>query len=497
MESCFVRLAGRSDAVTRRLVVCTAGLLVGLLTPAHAQLVTPKTVPVRQDNQFAIFPSQNRGMADIGIALDDTLADPFSNPALTTMIRVGTVFTLPYTHGVTSGRGGGTTLPVGGFATSGNWAGGLLLAVQQLNHAGGSTIRDRSAANQYANALVARRLDNGLSIGASAYYAGLNAVDGVDLLYQGNDRLLQSGSLSDMRIGVMKEWEKKRIDAVLVHSRTHMRQDVHYTDRIFVPATGAVTTTTREDHNVDKTLIWGAQTHYVQEIGDHGWKIGWVTTGNRLSHPKIPNYQIQNIPRDPGTTWGFNLGVGAARTVDGTSFGMDVVEEPIRSHTWGTTERDTAIVGGGVIRAGGRTVTNRFSFTNARIRLGVGHDFKSSDSINVYGVQLGLAAYSINYRLHQTNHVQQTERWQDEGWTEWTPSLGLSWRTKDLLLQYTYRRTCGPSDCAGLGWFAGGDKITVPPPTVPGGVIAAPAGPLNIDGGTAHVHRLMMSVPIR
>ena len=32
-----------------------------------------------------------------------------------------------------------------------------------------------------------------------------------------------------------------------------------------------------------------------------------------MDHPKIPNYEIMNIPRDPGTSWSYNLGVGIAR----------------------------------------------------------------------------------------------------------------------------------------------------------------------------------------
>ena len=78
MNSCFVRPAVRSVA-----------LFVVASTAAHGQLVTPKTVPIHQDEQFSIFPSLRAGMAGVGIALDDTLSDPFVNPAKTARVRTG------------------------------------------------------------------------------------------------------------------------------------------------------------------------------------------------------------------------------------------------------------------------------------------------------------------------------------------------------------------------------------------------------------------------
>src|SRR5581483_10234405 len=106
--------------------------------------------------------------------------------------------------------------------------------------------------------------------------------------------------------------------------------------------------------------------------------VGWVATANRLSHPKIPNYQIQNIPRDPGTTYGFNAGIGAARIFGNTTFGVDVIEEPMFSNTWGTAAHDTAVANGAptIIRAGDRTVDNHFTFSNSKIRIGLSHDIQ-------------------------------------------------------------------------------------------------------------------------
>ena len=85
-------------------------------TPATAQLVTPRTVPVMQDEQFDIYPSRRPGLAGISIAIDDTLSDPFTNPAKATRLRGFTISTAPYSHSISGNRGGGRTLPIGFFA---------------------------------------------------------------------------------------------------------------------------------------------------------------------------------------------------------------------------------------------------------------------------------------------------------------------------------------------------------------------------------------------
>src|SRR5215211_2173665 len=69
MISCFVRLVGRSGSVSRRSTVFAGTMLLGAFTAAHGQLVTPKTVPIHQDEQFAIFPSMRAGMGGLSIAL--------------------------------------------------------------------------------------------------------------------------------------------------------------------------------------------------------------------------------------------------------------------------------------------------------------------------------------------------------------------------------------------------------------------------------------------
>ena len=485
--------------------VCLSLLSVALLgTAAPGQLVTPKTVPVHQDQQFDLFPSQRPGMGGVNIAVNDTLFDPFVNPARATRLTRGYFFANPYSHSVTGGRGGGRTVPVGGLFTAGKWSGTALVALQQLDRAGPSwnlPISEQTASNSYVEASLARRLSGGLSLGAAAYYAGLGAVDGVDLLYAGSDRIQQDGHLVDLRLGLTKDFSGQRtLDAVLVHNRTSVVHDVHYSLWRWVGPGQPPDFFEREEHNEDHTNIWGVHARYAYPLGSEGWRIGFVGTANRLSHPKIPNYDVQNIPRDPGNTSAFNAGVGVARTIGGFVAGVDVLYEPMFADTWATAERDTAIVVGGTIRAGERTVDNTFRFNNARMRMGVSQEIPlKADSSSALGLQAGLGAYAIRYRLKQYNHVQRSYRTQDEDWVEWSPSLGVKYRSHNVELQYTWYRTCGAVGCSD---GQSGGQLVLPPmaagiATSAGGIIAAPGAPLTLDGGVVSVHRITVTLPIR
>ena len=474
---------------------------------ASAQLVTPKTAPVHQSEQFDIYPSSRPGMTGIGIALSDTLFDPFANPAKAARVGGNYLFSVPSSHGITGDRGGGRTLPVGGMATLGSWSFAGVVALQQLDRAGPVWNRpttERTATNRYLQSSVARRLPGDLMVGVGAFQAELGAIDGVDLLYGGSDRIDQDGSLTDLRLGVVKQWEGDRtLEVMLLHNRTDMTHDVRFPAiQRWDPRTGQLLQLepARDEHNVDRTHIWGAHTSYARPVGREGWRLGWIGTVNRLSHPKIPNYVFMNIPRDPGTTYAFNAGVGAARIEGPVTFALDFVYEPMWSETWADAERDTSVANGPVVRAGQRTVENEFRFSNAKLRVGAGRDFAlGRESETALGVQFGLSVYSIAYDLEQTNFLAGSFREQHEDWIEWTPSLALRLRGRNMELAYTARVTCGASGCDSndmiLPMFGGRDVAVASPGA--GGIIAAPSGPLFIDGGSSWAHRVTIAVPVR
>ncbi|MGH7177820.1 MAG: hypothetical protein ACREJC_10600, partial [Tepidisphaeraceae bacterium] len=237
---------------------------------------------------------------------------------------------------------------------------------------------------------------------------------------------------------------------------------------------------------------------YERPLAANGWRIGWLGTVNRHSHPKIPNYQIQNIPRDPGTTWAYNLGFGLGRHIGPASFGIDIIYEPMHASTWADAARDTAVIGGGVIKRGGKTVENDFNFSNAIIRLGVGREAElGADEKTALGVQFGMTMHAIDYRLKQVNHVEQSRRTQREDWVEWTPTWGLSLRFPELEIRYMGRYTSGVGrpGVEFTGWntadlaSAGGGRG--------GGIIAAPSGPLTLQDAHVITHQVSFTLPMR
>jgi hypothetical protein len=272
---------------------------------------------------------------------------------------------------------------------------------------------------------------------------------------------------------------------------------VHFTTWTWNPVLMQGIMTQRQEQNLDQTHIWGVHSKYHRPVGSDGWRIGGLLTANRLSHPKIPNYAVQNTPRDPGTTYGYDLGVGAARIAGPSSFYVDLIVEPMTSSTWADLARDTTDVGGVVLPAGARTMENSFEFHNSKARVGAGHAFPlNPDSSSTVSFDAGLSLYTIGYGLRQTNNVARTTRRQSERWTELTQSLGVRVRTRDFELSYAFRRTCGNQGCGDDN-----DRVIVFAPGAmlasAGGIIAAPAAPLFLQSGTETTHRFVVAVPIR
>ncbi len=466
---------------------------------ASAQLVTPKTVPVLQDEQFDLYPSSRPGLGGVSLALDDSLADPFTNPAKALRLRGVHLVVMPYSHEIAVNNGGGRTVPVTLMASRGDWAGALVGAFQQIHRAGPVWNRpqsERMANNRYVTAVAARRLGAGLSLGGSAAHASLGAVDGVDLMYGGSDRIDQDGSMTDLRLGAVKEWAPGHaLELLALHNRTTMTHDVHFTTWRWDPATRRSTSTQRQELNRDETRIAGLHSEYTVPFGTRGWRFGALATANRLGHPKIPNYSFQNIPRDPGNTNAYNLGVGLAREAGPLTFAADVIIEPMNSDTWADRATDTTTARGAIFRAGARTVENHFEFRNHKLRLGVGRRFDiGRDSGSSIAVNLGLSMYAIDYSLLQNDLLRATVRTQKERWTEWMPGAGVRYRSRELEVSYAYRRNCGNEDCATRPDLIVADAGRSAP--LAGGVIGAPSGPLFFRSGVATSHRVMMTVPL-
>lgn len=482
-------------AALAALVVC------GLALPgaARAQLIPVKTVPIASGDQFDLFPSRNAGMAGVSIALDDPLLDPFTNPGKGRRVSETRLFVSPSVYTVSDGMGVGRSLPVGATFRGGEWFGGLMLSLQELegpeppvfifldpfpSTPGASVLSEETRGNVYTFAMLGRDLPGTeMSLGGSVFWASLNGLEGVDVLFPNAARLNQSGDVVDVRVGLSGDLPGERtFEAVLVHNRLDMTYDIiEWLPGPFEPV--AVPSA-----ELDRTNTWGVHLGYVAPLEAESWRLGGILTANYKDHPKIPNYELASIPRDPGHTWAFDVGVGISRTLDRTRFGIDLVLEPIWSDTWAEAAIPTPIVGGGVIPVGGHTVENEFRFTNALMRMGVGYETTE------VGFELGLQVRSIDYTLEQVDLVNGTTRRQDESWKEWTPTWGLGFKLPGFDIRYAGQLTTGTGQpgvvstvfLAERAAFAQSADYLVPP-----------SGPLTLQEAHVFTHRVYVTVPIR
>lgn len=479
-------------------------VLAALPAPAESQLVPVKTVPVASGDQFLIFPSQRLGMGSVSIAAVDTLGDPFVNPALGSRVRETVLFGAPAVYSISRGNGGAQTLPVGVLGAGRAWHGGLTFALQEVQAGDGSAAtpwwdpgtgrqipgRIDSARNVYLSGLLGAG-DERAAVGVGVSYAGLNMVDGVDLLYAGSQRIEQEGSQVDVRLGA--RWQpaaEHEVELVLLRNHFDVAHDVTYLDVRWDTLARTTRVSTREEHNVDRTGTWGAHLTYSRPLTPGGWRIGWAATANYKDHPKIPNYEIMNIPRDPGWSWAYEAGVGLSRTEGRATVAVDAIFQPIRSETW--AEADTAVttaVTGRRIGPGERTVENHFDFTNFLLRMGVGREEAR------WGLQLGLQLRSVGYELEQRDFVLETDRTQDESWMEWSPTWSGSVRFPEFQLRYAGRATTGTGrPSVGGGW---GGRLAQSAASLESNFIVAPSGELSLERATVTTHQITVIFPIR
>jgi hypothetical protein len=499
-------------------------VLAALCLPAtaRAQLISIKTVPLAEGDQYGFLPSANRGMGSASIALDDTLLDPFANPAKASRFRHTYFFGSPSFYSVSHAAGDGQTLPLGAWFRSGSTFGGVTVALQELSPSRRPGVifapgilraapLDISAApavnpapirsqnNRYAVAMLGRDFGGGLSLAASAFWSGLRMMDGVELLYPNSMGLRQSGHDLDFRVGMLKDWSADNsrthsLEAVVVHNRFAMAHDVSYQSFFWDPLLAQPISVPRVEHNDDRTNTWGLHLKYDRPLADSGWRIGAIATGNLMSHPKIPNYEIVNIPRDPGRSSAYNLGIGVSQSHGPTTFGLDAIFEPIWSHTWADAADLVVTASGKTIPAGGHTIDNDFRFTNTHLRTGIAHVLPLEPSgRSSLQFQLGMQLHSIHYWLDQYDHVQEFGRGQDEHWTEWTRTWGMSFRFPTVEIHYRGYLTTG----AGRPGVTQNGGVFAPGVLTASNFLLAPSGPVTLDPVSVMSHQFTISLPIR
>jgi hypothetical protein len=465
-----------------------------LPAPLAAQHITLKTVPIPAGEQFELLPSRLLGMGSVHVAVDDPLLDPFSNPARGARLEQLRVAALPTFYGEASNQVGGRSLPLAVLVPGERLFGVFAFALQQVD--GPRTfgwfpgidrniIRDNSSSNVYILGSAGTRLNGGrTAVGASVYHADLGAVDAVNLLYGRSFAIEQDGAMTELRLGLTHDFGTARVlDAVISTNRLDMTHDVWYADWTWSPEWQSSVRTWNE-LNEDHTITWGAHLRYTQPVGTEGVRIGAILTGNTKAHPKIPNYNIVNIPRDPGNSAAFNIGLGLSSADGPASFGVELVFEPARSHTWAYADSVIATPTGS-IPAGGVTVDNQFRFANWNVGVGVEREAQR------LGFQLGLRLRQIRYSLDQQNFLTETRRKTRESWMEWTPTWSGVVKFAEFDLRYSGRFTA-------RGWpDIGGPVIFMDRGTALSGTdfIIGPTAPVDLPEFRVTTHRIMLSIP--
>ena len=509
---------GVSERVHR--VASSLIALAALPTLAAAQIIRIPTVTISPEHQFEILPSRAAAMGGVSIAIADPLLDPFVNPAKGSRIDQARLFSSPGVFGVSGEEGGGWTLPLGALAKSGAWFGGFSVGIQDVDvgeqreappvildgKCAGCTTEeldlwqgDPSQRNRYGFALLGRELqDGGLSLGGSMLWSGLEAVDGVDRLYPGSVRFDQLGHELDVRFGALKQWAGDRsLEVLALYNRFRATHEALYLESFWDPGERQQSRRPRLERNFDRTSLWGLHIEYERPLADEGWRMGWLGTVNYQSHPAMPDYEIASVSRDRGRSTALDLGVGIARSLGASTLGVDLIYEPIWSHTWAATSVPVETTLDETIATGGKVLENRYRFSNAVARMGVEQEAELAGSY-VVGVQLGLTVRRIAYRLEQRDHVQLRDRDLAERWMEWTPTLGLALRTPGLEVRYRSQMTSGihrpglgrPPSPGCIGFCVAG---ALDASMLPGGPLHSGPAP---DLLTVSVHQISFSLPL-
>lgn len=487
-------------------------------TPAGAQIISLKTVPLAAGDQFLVFPDHNLGMGGVSIALDDPFADPFGNPATASRDEVSRFFTVPTFYGVSNDNGGARTMPVGLHLQGGRWFGGGVVAIQDLSMGralrnwvlplvegdwslpSANALVNRSVTNRFAQFSLGRRIGSRWAVAGSVMLVGLNGTDGVEQLFANAWDIEESGTMRDVRVGVAGSLDDgSTLEVALVRSRYELTHDVTSVAWELVDTASWLwePEVSEEGHrNIGRT--WGAHVRYVRPLKAEGWRVGGIVTVNRKDHPKIPTYDLTAveiavrapIPRDPGNSWAFNIGAGISYEEGPTTFAMDVVYEPAVSDTWADEVEDVVAADGSVIPAGGHTVDNHFDFANAHAGAGLRHRLRER-----WALQLGIRMKSYSYSMEQQDYVLGLDRSLTQQWTQWTPTWGFSYDLNGIDLRYTgMASSASHFPFPDFGWSVE-DDIAVAPDGPD--LLAPPGGRLGTPDETVVTHRFQVSVPIR
>lgn len=483
---------------------------------ARAQVIPIRVAPIAEADQFAFYPASNFGMGSVGIALRDTLADPYANPALGARIRRATWFGAPTFFSVSNEAGNGQTYPIGGLVKFGRvFAGGAVVS-QEIEPARPRTgffpgnvffspsiepgppplpfEPNRSAHNRFGSATLGYTLPANVTIAASGTWATLNAREGVELLFAGSQRVRQAGDRSELRIGALREWGARALEAVAVRGRMTMEYDVGYAHLFWDPGTRQQRMQVEEEHGTDRSTVSALQLRFEMPLRDSAWRVGTIAVVNDQREDAAPYREFQGIPRDHSRTLAYNLGVGVARQRGLVTVAADLVLEPAWRRSRGAVDTLT-IASLGTFAPGARSDEGYFKFRNVALRAGVARDIVMSGTDNRLRLQAGAQLRRVSYTLEHHDLLTGVYRERRNGWREWTHSAGLNFVFPGFEFGYHLRVLSGmgrlgvpPED----GNIAVGVPDSFAAPTFPGVVDANTLYPVRVAS-----HQMFFTVPIR
>lgn len=467
--------------------VLLAAVALALLLPltGSVQVIPVKTVPVLEGPSMGTVPYQNLLLSGLDFMLPDRLAEPFSNPARGALVDGVVMGSRPSFFRATGNLGSENYFPLSVQFSSPRGFGGLMAAMQRSEFfsssglfplGSGGAARPRES-NFLVQAYGGRTLGAGRwSIGAGLGLAHLNGLMAVPLLYNQNVTS-QSGYILTASAGLLHRFAKGKVfDATFLVQNFQMEHFFGISP-ILSPDVGS------GYGEKDHTVTWAWRLRYSTPLAMPGDRLGWQFTVNRKSHPKIPNYSLMNIPRDPGVTWAFQAGAGFSRETDQGQYGLEVIYEPIWSHTW-------------VEPLGSEPVPleNFFRFGNWRF------NFAAVTRGEALNVGVGIRLHRIAYRLRQVRYVfldpivvppvpeapATLERKDRYHWLEWEPYLGFRYRLGGVQVQYVAQFA--------LGTGRPGVSLLVPAQTesmfATGNYLIAPAGPLSLQEEVGFYHQI-------
>jgi hypothetical protein len=411
-----------------------------LTASAGAQLIPVRTAPIATGNQFDFFPSATRAAGSVSLAIADSLHEPFENPATAARVARGYYFGAPNIYSLAGNAGSGATLPIGVLRRRGSIFAAIGAAVQEVggtnvatpnvpvqvnsgpSFGGSSTTADQT--NRYAFALLGSRLrDSTLSIGASAAWSQLHALDGADVLYANSLGLSQHGDALDLRLGFMKAWtDGRRLQALLLRNAFDMTHNVQFEDVAWDPASRSTVASARSEQNSERRETWGASIAIMQPLPDSAWHVGATVIANRITHPRAPINGPMDLAGDPAQSSAFDLGLGIARATAKNVIGVDAIYEPIWSQGLDATD-----------------AADRARFSNVLVRMGFTHSWSDLGSNLVWQLHAGVAGRAVSYRLASPDSGPAGF----ERWTEWTPTWGVTYGTPSFALHVTWELITG------------------------------------------------------